>query len=45
MVTLEEARETASEYLRDICGCTEYSTAYVFLTRPKLTAARTPRLS
>lgn len=30
MVTLEEAREIASKYMRDICGCTEYSTAYVF---------------
>lgn len=30
MITLEEARQIASEWLKDICRCTEYTNAYVF---------------
>ena len=30
MVTLEEAKQIAAEWLSDISGCTEYTTAYVF---------------
>ena len=30
MVTLEEAKRIAAEWLSDISGCTEYTTAYVF---------------
>ena len=28
MVTLEEAKEIAGAWLKDICRCTEYSNAY-----------------
>lgn len=45
MVSLEEARQIAAEWLDGISGYTEYSTAYVFSIRPKRTAARTPRSS
>ncbi len=30
MVTLEEAKRIAVEWLDDICGCTEFNTAYSF---------------
>lgn len=30
MVTLEEAKEIAGAWLKDICRCTEYSNDYVF---------------
>lgn len=30
MVTLEEARQIAAEWLDGISGCTEYTTAYMF---------------
>ena len=30
MITAEEAKQIAAEWLSDICGCTEYSAAYVF---------------
>ena len=30
MVTLEEAKQIAAEWLSDISDCTEYTTAYVF---------------
>ena len=30
MVTLEEARQIAAVWLKDISGCTEFTTAYAF---------------
>ncbi len=30
MVTLEKAREIAADWLTDISGCAEYTTAYAF---------------
>ena len=30
MITLEEAKQIAAEWLSDISGCTEYTTAYAF---------------
>lgn len=30
MVTLEEAQSIAAEWLKDISGCTEFTTAYSF---------------
>ena len=30
MVTLEDAREIAAGWMKNICGCTEFTTAYAF---------------
>ena len=30
MVTLEDAREIAAGWMKDISGCTEFTTAYAF---------------
>ncbi len=30
MISLEEARQIAAEWLKDISGCTEFTTAYSF---------------
>ena len=30
MITMQEAQQIAAEWLQDISGCTEFTTAYVF---------------